>query len=65
MFLTDVQRRRTDGDMVTVGELRSGVTGFATICATGSHRLLVQSHDKNLPLKNNYSNIANERDRIY
>ena len=26
----------------TVGELRSGVTGFATIFATGSHRFLLQ-----------------------
>ena len=27
---------------ITVGELRSGVTGFATIFATGSHRFLLQ-----------------------
>ena len=26
----------------TVGELRSGVTGFATIYATGSHRFMLQ-----------------------
>ena len=49
----------------TVGELRSGVSGFATIYATGSHRLLVQTRAENLPHKNNYSNLANERDRIY
>ena len=28
--------------VTTVGELRSGVTGFATIFATGSHRFLLQ-----------------------
>ena len=28
--------------IITVGELRSGVTGFATIFATGSHRFLLQ-----------------------
>ena len=28
--------------ILTVGELRSGVTGFATIFATGSHRFLLQ-----------------------
>ena len=50
---------------ITVGELRSGVTGFATIYATGSHRRLVQAHDENLTHKNIYSNLANERDRIY
>ena len=50
--------------MVTVGELRSGVTGFATIYATGSHRFLVQLHAENLSHKNNYSNLANKRARI-
>ena len=34
---TDAQRSK-----FTVGELRSGVTGFATIFATGSHRFLLQ-----------------------
>ena len=29
-------------NLITVGELRSGVTGFATIFATGSHRFLLQ-----------------------
>ena len=48
----------------TVGELRSGVTGFATIYATGSHRFLVQLHTENLSHKNNYSNLANKRARI-
>ena len=52
-------------DKVTVGELRSGVTGFATIYATGSHRLVVQAYTENLPHKNKYSNLANERGRIY
>ena len=28
--------------ITTVGELRSGVTGFATIYATGSHRFMLQ-----------------------
>ena len=51
--------------MPTVGELRSGVTGFATIFATGSHRLLVQAYAENLPHKNKYSNLANERGKIY
>ena len=51
--------------IVMVGEIRCGVTGFATIYATGSHRLLVQVHAKILPHKNNYSNLANETDRIY
>ena len=32
---------RSQTSYLTVGELRSGVTGFATIYATGSHRLLV------------------------
>ena len=49
----------------TVGELRSGVTGFATIYATGSHRLLVQAYAENPPHKNKYSNLANKRGRIY
>ena len=49
----------------TVGELRSGVTGFATIYATGSHRFLVQLHAENLSHKNNYSNLANKWARIY
>ena len=49
---------------LTVGELRSGVTGFATIDATGSHRFLVQLHAENLSHKNNYSNLANKRARI-
>ena len=31
-----------EGTALTVGELRSGVTGFATIFATGSHRFLLQ-----------------------
>ena len=33
---------------ITVGELRSGVTGFATIYATGSHRfmLLVRNDER-------------------
>ena len=29
-------------DLRTVGELRSGLTGFATIYATGSHRFMLQ-----------------------
>ena len=49
----------------TVGGLRSGVTGFATIYETGSHRLLVQAYAEHLPHKNKYSNLANKRDRIY
>ena len=49
----------------TVGGLRSGVTGFVTIYATGPHRLLVQAYAKNLPHKNKYSNPANEQGRIY
>ena len=49
----------------TVGELRSGVTGFATIYATGSQRFLVQASAENLPHKNKYSNPANERGRIF
>ena len=52
-------------NVITVGELRSGVTGFATIYATGSHRLLVQAYAENLPHKNKYSNLANKRGRIY
>ena len=52
------------GAVSTVGELRSGVTGFATIYATGSHRFLVQLHAENLSHKNNYSNLANKRARI-
>ena len=48
----------------TVDELRSGVTGFATIYATGSHRFLMQLHAENLSHKNNYSNLANKRARI-
>ena len=44
--------------IATVGELRSGVTGFATIYATGSHRFLVQLHVENLSHKNNHSNLA-------
>ena len=49
----------------TVGELRSGVKGFATTNATGSHRLLVQAYAEKLPHKNKYSNLANKRGRIY
>ena len=49
----------------TVGELLSGVTGFATIYATGSHRLRVQAYAENLPHQNIYSNLANKRGRIY
>ena len=30
---------------ITVGELRSGVTGFAMICATGSHRFMLQGRN--------------------
>ena len=48
-----------------VGEFRYGVTGFTTIYATDLHRLLVQVHDENLRLKNNYSNLASEQDIIY
>ena len=50
---------------VTVGELRSGVTGFATIYATGSHRLVVQAYAENLRHKNKYPNLANKRGIIY
>ena len=49
----------------TVGELRSGVTGFATIYATGSHRLVVQAYAENLRHKNKYPNLANKRGIIY
>ena len=38
------------GYSFTVGELRSGVTGFATIYATGSQRFLVQACAENLIL---------------
>ena len=62
-FHQDVQRCQ-GGFSTTVGELRSGVTGFATIYATGSHRFLVQLHAENLSHKNNYSNLANKRARI-
>ena len=50
---------------ITVGELRSGVTGFATIYATGSHRLVVEAYAENLRHKNKYSNLANKRGIIY
>ena len=33
---------RVEHFRITVGELRSGVTGFATIFATGSHRFMLQ-----------------------
>ena len=36
------QAASNDFPVVTVGELRSGVTGFATIYATGSHRFMLQ-----------------------
>ena len=48
-----------------VGELNSGVTGFAMIYATGSHQFLVQIYAENLPHNNKYSNLANKRGRIY
>ena len=34
--------RSRPGDVSTVGELRSGITGFATIYANGSHRFMLQ-----------------------
>ena len=53
----------TPDALITVGELRSGVTGFPTIYmyATDSHRRLVQAYAENLPHKNKYSNLANKR----
>ena len=54
-----------EGNYFTVGELRSGVMGFATIYATGSHRFLVQLHTENLSHKDNYSNLTNKQARIY
>ena len=44
-----------------VGELPSSETGFAAIFATSSHRLVVEDCAENLPHKNKYSNLANER----
>ena len=51
--------------LITVSELRSVLTGVATIYVTGSNRPFVWANDENLPHKNNYSHRANERDRSY
>ena len=58
----DVISRNLDY-LSTVGEFRSGVTGFAKICATGSQRFLVQAHTESLPRKNNYSNLSKWREQ--